>query len=381
MNIGIDARLLSTPVRGVASYLANLIKYLPEHDKVNSYFVFQYEDIPQETKYYTYILIKKNRLPRQLFEHYWLNFSLPRLIKKHNIDVFFTPYIFVPLIKKDWKNVTVIPDALTKSCKKYYSFHYRKYMDIFVPPSLKRSDAIITISESAKNDITKYYRINSNIVHVNYLWADAKFGHINLTEDQKSAIRKKFNLPEKYVLFVSVLEERKNIEGIIRVSDLIQSKGNNIKFVLVGREGFGFDKISSELGKRQNQIVHLKIINNEELILIYNLAEIFFFPSHYEGFGLPPLEAMKCGIPVIASDNSSLPEVVGDGGTIGDANDYDFFVGYIIKLLSNKNYYIKMKQKALTQAEKFSAEKHIRELIKVFNSFNIEKNEFQNQRN
>jgi len=366
MNIGIDARLLSTPVRGVASYLANLIKYLPEYDKINNYFVFQYEDVPQENYYYSYITIKKNHLPRQLFEHYWLNFILPKLIKKYNIEIFFTPYIFVPLFKKDWKNVTLIADALTRTCKKYYSFHYRKYMDILVPPSLKNSDAIITISESAKNDIAKNFKVNRNLIKVNYLWADEKLGPINLSEDQKSVIRKKFNLPEKFVLFVSVLEERKNILGIIKVSDILVSKGSNIKFVLVGREGFGFKKIIPELEKRKNYIIHLKGINNEDLVGLYNLATIFFFPTHYEGFGLPPLEAMQCGIPVITSDNSSLPEVVGDSGLLGNSNDYEFFVNCIEKLYSDDDLYSKMKIQSLERSKKFTSKEHISNLINIF---------------
>ena len=369
MKIGIDARLLSTPIRGIASYLANLIKFIPQYDKVNEYFIFQYEDVPAENNFYKYISIKKNRLPRQLFEHYWINFTLPKLIINNKIDIFFTPYTFVPLIKRDWKNVTVIADALTKTCKQYYSLHYRKYMDLFVPPSIKRSDAIITISQSAKNDITQSYGVNPNLIQVNYLWADSKFHPIILSKTEKEKILKKFNLPEKFILFVSVLEERKNIHGLIKVSNILTSRGIDIKFVLVGREGFGFEKISSELEKRKNHIIHLKGISSEDLVLIYNLATIFFFPSHYEGFGLPPLEAMKCGIPIVASDNSSLPEVIGDAGFLGNSNDYEFFSDCIIKLLNDNDLYEKMKVKSIHQASKFSPELHIAKMVKIFNSF------------
>lgn len=370
MKIGIDGRLLSTPIRGIASYLANLIKFIPRYDNENEYFIFQYEDVARENNFYKYISIKKNRLPRQLFEHYWINFTLPKLIRENNIDIFFTPYIFVPLVRGGWKNVTVIADALTKTCKQYYSFHYRKYMDIFVPPSINRSDAIITISQSAKNDISKSYRVKPNLIQVNYLWADDKFQPILITKDEKEKTLKKFNLPEKFILFVSVLEERKNIDGIIKVSDILLSKGFDIKFVLVGREGFGFSKISSELEKRKNQIIHLKGISSEDLVLIYNLATIFFFPSHYEGFGLPPLEAMRCGIPVITSDNSSLPEVVGDAGFLGNANDYDFFADRIIKLLGNNDLCEKMRLRSIDQAKKFTPEGHITKMVNIFNSFN-----------
>ncbi|MBK7630771.1 MAG: glycosyltransferase family 4 protein [Ignavibacteriales bacterium] len=372
MNIGIDARLLSTPIRGIASYLANLIKFLPEYDLVNKYYVFQYEDIPQENNFYTYISIKKNRIPRQLFEHYWINFTLPKLIHMYNIDIFFTPYIFVPLVKRDWKNVIVVADSLTKVCKEYYTFHYRKYLDYFVPPSIRRSDAVITISKSALNDIIKYYHINAEKIQVLYLWGDDKYKPLSISENLQNDILKKFNLPEKFVLFVSVLEERKNIQAIIRVSDILELRGVDLKFVLVGREGFGFNKIISELEKRKNRIIHLKNINDTELVLLYNLSTIFFFPTHYEGFGLPPLEAMKCGIPVVTSNNSSLPEVVGEGGIMGEATDYEFFANSIEKLLEDKKYYSSMKSKAIEQAKKFTPENHLNRLISTFNSLQQE---------
>lgn len=368
MNIGIDTRLLSTPIRGIASYTSNLIKFLPQYDRNNEYFIFQYEDITQENNFYNYVTIKKNSLPRQLFEHYWLNFILPKLIKKHKIDIFFTPYIFVPFYKGNWKNVTVVADALTKTCRQYYSFHYRKYMDILVPPSLNRSDAIITISESAKRDIVNHYRIDPGRIEVNYLWADNKFRPLNLSEDKKMMIMKKFNLPEKYILFVSVLEERKNLKAIIKVSDILESKRLDLKFVLVGREGFGFNKIAPELQKRKNRIMHLKGINSEDLVLIYNLATIFFFPTHYEGFGLPVLEAMQCGIPVITSDNSSLSEVVGNNGLLGDSNDYAFFVNCIEKLIGDNDFYNKMRTISIQQSLKFTPEAHFKKLLNIMNN-------------
>ena len=202
---------------------------------------------------------------------------------------------------------------------------------------------------------------------MNYLWADEKFKPLELKENEKSKILKKFSLPEKYILFVSVLEERKNLNMIIKVSDILLLRGIDIKFVLVGREGFGFEKISSEFVKRKNQFIHLKEITSEDLVLIYNLATIFFFPSHYEGFGLPPLEAMKCSIPVVASDNSSLPEVVGEAGFLGDSNDYEFFADSITKLLTDEELYFTMQQKAIEQANKFTAEAHVIKLINIFN--------------
>lgn len=368
MRIGIDARLLSTKIRGTARYLSNLIEYLPQFDTKNEYFIFQYEDVSRDNQFYKYIPIKKSKLPRQIYEHYWLNFVLPNLITKHKIDIFFTPYIFVPLFKKNWKNVIAIHDSLTKVCKEYYSFHYRKYLDLLVPLSVKRSDAIITVSKSAMYDIIKFYGVTQEKIQHLHLWTDEKYKPIDISSDEKKALRTKYGLPEKFILFVSVLEERKNITGIFKVSDILVKRGIDIKIVFVGREGFGFDKIADTFNSKSDRFIRLKDIGEKDLVSIYNLATLFFFPTHYEGFGLPPLEAMKCGLPVIASNNSSIPEVVGDGGILGEAEDYEFFADKIALLLSDNPYYSSMKQKAIKQAEKFTAENHISKLVNIFNS-------------
>jgi len=369
MRIGIDARLLSTKIRGTARYLSNLIEYLPQFDTKNEYFIFQYEDVSRENQFYKYIPIKKSKLPRQIYEHYWLNFVLPNLITKHKIDIFFTPYIFVPLFKKNWKNVIVIHDSLTKVCKEHYTYHYRKYLDIMVPPSIKRSDKIITVSQSAKEDIIKFYDVDPNNIEYLYHWTNDKYRPIDLSSDEKKELRTKYGLPEKFILFVSVLEERKNITGIFKVSDILLNRGIDIKIVFVGREGFGFEKIADTFKANSDRFIRLKDIDDKDLVRIYNLATLFFFPTHYEGFGLPPLEAMKCGLPVIASNNSSIPEVVGDGGILGEANNYEFFAEKIALLLSDNNYYLSLKLKAIQQAEKFTAKKHISKLVNIFNSF------------
>ena len=369
MRIGIDARLLSTKIRGTARYLSNLIEYLPQFDNQNDYFIFQYEDVSRENEFYKYIPIKKSKLPRQIYEHYWLNFVLPKLISESRIDIFFTPYIFVPLFKKNWKNVITVLDSLTIVCKEYYSFHYRKYLGILVPPSIKRSDKIITISNSAMQDIIKYYDVLPEKIQFSHLWIDEKYKPIDLSSNEKKELMEKYGLPEKFILFVSVLEERKNITGILKVSDLLLKRGIDIKIVFVGREGFGFNKIANTFKENSDRFIHLKDIDDKDLVSIYNLATLFFFPTHYEGFGLPPLEAMQCGLPVMASNNSSLPEVVGDGGILGEADDYEFFADKIALLLNDKNYYKSLKQKAIKQSEKFTAENHVTKLVKIFNSF------------
>jgi len=370
MKIAIDARLLSTKIRGTARYLQNIFNALPLFDKQNEYYLIIYEDIDIKNDFYKKITIKKNLFfPRQIYEHFWLNFILPLEIKKNRIDLFFTPYIFVPLFFKRWKNVITIHDALTKSCPQFYTFHYRKYLDFFVPKSISLSDSIITISNSAKKELMKYYNLNGDKIKVLYHWSDSKFRQLVVSSEERNKIKQKYNLPEKFVLFVSVLEERKNIRGILKISDILWKDNFKIKFVLVGRKGFGYDKLENDFNKREERFLFLNQVNDEDLVIIYNLATVFLFPTFYEGFGLPLLEAMSCGLPIVASDNSSIPEVVGDAGFLGNSDDYKYFAECIKNLFENPELHSKLSGMSLIQAKKFSAEAHLSELINIFNSF------------
>jgi glycosyltransferase involved in cell wall biosynthesis len=367
MNIGIDARLLGGRITGIGRYLINILKYLPQYDKQNNYYLYAYEGTEFYHSFYNYSIIKRSKLPRQLYEHYWLNFVLPQLIEKQKIDVFFTPYVLVPVKRGNYKNVSVLHDSIAKACKNSYSLHYRTYMNMFIPLSMNRSDVVVTDSFSSKQEIIKYYNVPAEKIEVMHLWTDEEYQPRQLNEDQKLTVRNKYNLPEKFVLYVGVLEDRKNIKGIIKISDILKSKGYDIKFLLVGKKGFGFPEIEKELESRKDRITHLKFVDETSLPLLYNMASVFLFPSNYEGFGLPPLEAMKSGTPVLTSDNTSLPEVVGEGGIMLDSKDYHGFSNNIIRLLEDENYHRTMSRKALKQAEEFTPDNQIGKLISIFN--------------
>jgi len=366
MNIGIDARLLSKTITGINRYLYNIIKYLPEYDKENNYTLFTYANTSVESNFYNVVESPRNAVPRQIYEHYWLNFILPAYLSKNKIDIFFTPYILVPIRKGTYKNIIVIHDSMPKACPQYYSAHYKNYLNLVLPPSIKRSDAILTVSESAKADISKYHNVKSEKIHYMHLWTDDKYIPKSIAPEKRDYLIKKYNLPDEYLFYVGAIEERKNINGIIRISDLLQSSGLNIKIVLVGNPGFGFKKLIKEIEKRSDKIIYLKYVEEDDLPYLYNLSKIFLFPSFYEGFGLPPLEALKCGIPVIASDNSSLPEIIGNGGLLSNPTDYNTFARNIVTLLENKEFYEKMKEEALKQAEKFTPQRQLPKLIDLF---------------
>ena len=368
MRIGIDARLLNERITGITRYLVNVLQCLPRFDSKNKYSLFTYNKTKFDEKFYEHHIVRQSRLPRQLREHLWLNFSLPKLLVEKKIDLFFTPYILVPVKKSLRKNVIVIHDVMTKTCPQFFTNYYKKYMNVIVPQSIKRADAIVTVSQSAKNDIVKFYDVHPDKITVTHLWTDEKYKPLQLNEEKKELVRKKYNLPDKFIFYVGAIEERKNISGILNISDILKSRETDIKIVLVGNKGFGFEKLSAEMYKRVDRIIYIEHVAEEDLPSIYNLAEIFLFPSFYEGFGLPPLEAMKCGLPVLAGKNSALIEVVDMGGLLFDSEDFDSFADNIILLLNDHNFYGKMKLKALKQAEKFRPENEIIKLVDLFNS-------------
>jgi glycosyltransferase involved in cell wall biosynthesis len=234
--------------------------------------------------------------------------------------------------------------------------------------STKISDAIITISEYSKNDILKHYDLNPDKVKVVYPSINTEFIPLNLSSKERNEIKSYLHLPKYVILYVGVIENRKNIFGILNVADEIYKRNKNIGFLLVGRLGYGNRKILSAIKKKKNVILQTSI---DDLMLkkIYNISDIFLFPSFYEGFGYPPLEAMRCGIPVIASNNTSLKEVIGDGGILRDPHDHHIMADDIMNILKDEELYAEMQGKGMKQAKKFTSENYVLGMLNVFNSF------------
>jgi glycosyltransferase involved in cell wall biosynthesis len=180
-------------------------------------------------------------------------------------------------------------------------------------------------------------------------------------------IRNKYGIKNKYILFVSTVEPRKNLYNLIKAFNKI-SKSVEHQLVVVGKKGWMFEnvlKLVKDL-KLENKVIFTDYIDNVEMLYLYNNADIFVYPSIYEGFGIPPLEAMACGSPVVVSNVTSLPEVVGDAALLVDPFNVDDIADKIYKVVSDRNLNNTLKEKSIVQANKFSWKKCAMETLNIY---------------
>jgi len=370
MNIGIDARILERKMTGIGRSLYTFLDMLPNYDKENKYYLFSYKGIDLHNDFYKNVTTGRRFINQKFYAPFWLNFVLPKFLKKNKIDVFFSANQILPLYKiKGIKYILTLNDVIYKVNKTFHPLVYRLYLSFFAFFSVKNSDVIVTISKYSKEDILRYYNVNEEKIKVIYLAAEKKFKPMDLSASQKQDIRKKYNLPENIVLYLGVIENRKNIVGILKTADIISKTNIKLNFLLVGRIGYGGKQLITEIEKRDN-VIYMEHIPDDLLSIIYNVSFAFIFPSYYEGFGYPPLEAMQTGLPVLTSNTTSLVEIVEDGGILLDPNDSEAFAKKLVELFENKEYYKEVKNKGIRQASKFSIESTTTQLVEVFNLFN-----------
>ncbi len=369
MKVGIDARLLERKMTGIGRYVFNLVKNIPDCGGENEYVLFTYGGLDKERFPGTKVVSTLNFLPRGIFQKFisplWMNFILPRFLRREKVDVFFSPNHVLPFLRGKAKNVVVILDLFNLVDSQFHSFLYRSYVGFTLPNSIKKSAAIITISEASKRDIVKFFKVPEDKIKVIYLAAEEKFKPRSLNEDEKKKLREKYHLPDRFILYVGVIEERKNIAGILKIADSVFQR-TNIPTVLVGRVGHGGKKYTEEMENRRS-VLYRGFVEEKDLPLLYNLSSAFVFPSWYEGFGIPPLEAMQSGVPVVASNTSSLPEVIGDGGITLPPDDYAGFADALEKILKDGDFHSHLVEQGLLQAARFSFKKAACETAAVFN--------------
>ena len=296
------------------------------------------------------VLFPQTRHP--LLYRAYFGYSVPAILDKVKPDLFFSPDGFLSL-RTEVKQVSVIHDINFEHRPLDLPKAYRKYYRTYFPQFAKKSDQIITVSEYSANDIASKYEIDRKKIHVAYNGANEAFKPLN--EKIKEKTRKEFSKGEEYYVFVGNFSSRKNVHGIIKAFDQYRMIGGKKKLLLVGNPLWRYAEMNDalEASPNQEEIIFTGSLSLDKLTKVVGSAFALVFPSYFEGFGIPIVEAFRCGVPVITSNKTALPEVAGDAALISEPDDFEKISSYFFLLESDGNQRLKLIQKGFSRAESF----------------------------
>jgi glycosyltransferase involved in cell wall biosynthesis len=375
MRIGIDCRTILNPKigerAGVGHYTYYLVKHLLKLDKKNEY-VLYFDWRVQDTREFEQSNVALKHFPFSQYNKFlpfaYSHMLITAYLMKEGLDVFHSPITSLPLIYPKKSIVTVHDLAIYKNPSWFPSQIFST--KLLVPQSLRKADRIIAVSESTKKDLKDIFNVPNKKIRVVYEGAVVnKIKVKNKTIDSLS----KFKLPPHYIVFIGTLEPRKNVVTLVRAYKKLLDSGERFRkcqLILAGNKGFKNDEVFDEIRvlKLHNFVKYIGYITQNQKIELIKKACCFAFPSSYEGFGLPVLEAMSLGTPVVASNVSSMPEVAGKAALLVDPEKELDIVKALKKILEDKKLQNNLREKGIKQAKKFSWERCAQETIKVYES-------------
>jgi len=356
MIIGIDASKAAVKERtGIENYVYQLILNLKALDRDHIYFL--YTNAPLPTELVNSVNFVEKLIP---FTYAWNSFFLPLSVYKNPCDVYLQPTDRIPWSAPK-KSIGVIHDLAWKYFPNAYNAK-NKYFQIKAIKSLAKKDIkTICVSRSTENDLIKFYPVFKKKTKV------ISLGYDNAIFHQIAKPKNILKLKEKFILFTGRLEERKNLVRLIRAFVILKNEYKiTHKLVLAGSPGYNFDLIKQEIrksGNFANDIIIPGHIGHDQLPDILSAADVFAFPTLYEGFGLPIIEAMACGAPVLTSGASSMPEVAGKAALFCNPLDENDIAKKLYKLISDEKLRKQLTVSGLNQAAKFSWQKTAEETL------------------
>lgn len=366
MKIAIDAREMVGAVAGKGRYVAEVAKALATINKENIYFLYSKQSVDIKLpKNFQNVLIGGLPGLRQL----WLALDA----KKRGCDLFFSPTGYLPVIFSLIPSVVTVHDLaifVTKDARPALKTLIAE--KLLLGMVIKKARHITAVSESTKNDLVRLFGVPKEKITTTLLGYD-KAAYQPQTKND-SEILKSYKLKPNYLLFIGTLEPRKNIVGLIKAySQLSKELQTKYPLVIGGKKGWFYEEIFATVKQLnlENEIKFLGRVPDNHLPALYRNAKIFLFPSFYEGFGLPVLEALACGTPVVTANISSLPEVVGEAGILVNPYNTSDISQAIGKLLTDDKTYTMLKEKSPEQAEKFDWTETAKRTLKVFEDLNL----------
>lgn len=382
LKIGVDVRCLGEGKRtGVEEYAIQMLTNLFESDQKNKYILFANSfreggaDLDQFLRYKN-VVIRRFKIPSKLLNFLFWYFGFPKLDRAlGGLDIFFMPNINFVALSKGVKLVLTVHDLSFEHMPEMFSVKRRLWHAFINPKRLcKRADAIVAVSDSTKEDVIEKYGVPAEKVFRIYSGVGDEYQKIDRNDSRLVEIKEKYKLPFKFIFFLGTIEPRKNIPALVRafdrLKDLDLAGSYKLKLVISGSRGWKSRQTVEAMknSRYSNDIIFISNVPNEDKNAIYNLSTIFVYPSFLEGFGFPVLEAMRCAVPVVASNVSSLPELVGAEGILIDPEKPDEVFMALKSLLENKDLNIYFRERGWRKSFVFSWKKTVAEFLNLLES-------------
>lgn len=362
---------------GISEYALNLLKELLEKDKRNNYKFFynSARDCSNQLPVFKpSVPILKTGYPNKFFNYIMQKgLKYPKLDQLLDIDVFYAPHFnfFSFSANKNVKKIITVHDLSFLRYPNFFSLRKNIWHFMLgIKKILNEFDIIVAISENTKRDILYFFKIPEEKIRVIYSGVGLEFEQLNKKNPKLEAVREKYALPKNFIFHLGTIEPRKNIIATVDAFESYVEKNpdSNLQLVLAGANGWRNRKIFSYINcsKYKNRIKYIGYIDRADKKYLYNLARVFLFPSFYEGFGFPPLEAFRCGTPVIAGANSGIPEVAGDKAIMVDPYNTSEIFSALSVLLDEDAANFQYLREEGTEIRDFSWKKTALEYLKLY---------------
>jgi glycosyltransferase involved in cell wall biosynthesis len=364
VRIGIDARKLHD--FGIGTYIRNLLRQLAHLDRASEFVVLcRNEDREAVTA-----LGENFRPVIERSANYSLEeqVKIPLVLRREKVTLFHAPhYVLPPLVR--CRSVVTIHDCIHLMFPQYLPGRLAfRYARASIGLAARRAARVLTVSESSKRDILRFVDTEAEKIDVIYNAYDERFG-VEPNEEDVVRVRERYQLHDEFVLYAGNVKPHKNLERLIEAFDIVRRRNlDHLKLVLIGDEISKYAALRRAVHRHQlhKYVRFLGYMPEETLAVMYRLAGVFVFPSLYEGFGLPPLEAMASGTPVVTSNVSSLPEVAGDAAILVDPYDPHAIADGIERVLTDEELRRGLRAKGIARAKQFSWEHSVRRVREIY---------------
>lgn len=360
MRIGVNTRLLlKGKLEGIGWFtyqtLERMVHQHPEHD------FFFFFDRPYDESFVFSTNVTPVVIPPQarhpILFTLWFDWTLPYVLRKYKIDVFLSPDGYCSL-RTPVPTCLVIHDLAFEHYPEHFKLSHKHYWKFFQPRFARKAKRIVTVSEFSRQDIISHYGIEE--AKIDIACNGAHDAYRPLRWDEKEAVKKKYADGCEYFVFAGALHPRKNIVNLLKAFVAFKKmQRSDMKLVIVGRFGWKYDEVleMKENMPFKDDVKWVGYMDVDELSQVTGAAYAMVYPSYFEGFGIPILEALKCDVPAIVSNTSSMPEVAGDAGLLVDPNDAEDIAAKMEQLYKDENLRTKLIAAAPAQVNKFTWDK------------------------